>query len=97
MYDLDGNLEDGDLKFATKELKPRKAGVCVPIPYSLLLQARPEIDAIVSDDIVKALDELKDKMALIGTGENNEPVRNCKNRWSQYYACFWYFHLRRCV
>ena len=25
MYDLDGNLEDGDLKFATKELKPRKA------------------------------------------------------------------------
>ena len=74
MYDLDGNLEDGDLKFATKELKPRKAGVCVPIPYSLLLQARPEIDAIVSDDIVKALDELKDKMALIGTGENNEPV-----------------------
>ena len=74
MYDLDGNLEDGDLKFATKELKPRKAGVCVPIPYSLLLQARPEIDAIVSDDIVKALDELKDKMALVGTGLNNEPV-----------------------
>ena len=74
MYDLDGNLEDGDLKFATKELKPRKAGVCVPIPYSLLLQARPEIDAIVSDDIVKALDELKDNMALIGTGENNQPL-----------------------
>ena len=74
MYDLDGNLEDSDLKFATKELKPRKAGVCVPIPYSLLLQARPEIDAIVSDDVVKALDELKDKMALVGTGENNEPV-----------------------
>ena len=74
MYDLDGNLEDGDLKFATKELKPRKAGVCVPIPYSLLLQARPEIDAIVSDDIVKALDELKDKMALVGTGANNEPI-----------------------
>ena len=74
MYDLDGNLEDGDLKFATKELKPRKAGVCVPIPYSLLLQASPEIDAIVSDDIVKALDELRDNMALIGTGENNQPV-----------------------
>lgn len=74
MYSLDGELADGDLKFATKELKPRKAGVCVPIPYSLLLQARPEIDAIVSDDVVKALDELKDKMALVGSGENNEPV-----------------------
>ena len=97
MYDLDGNLEDGDLKFATKELKPRKAGVCVPIPYSLLLQARPEIDAIVSDDIVKALDELKDKMALIGTGENNEPVRNCQNCWSKQRSCFKYFHMGRCV
>ena len=35
MYDLDGNLEDGDLKFATKELKPRKArSLC---SYSLFL------------------------------------------------------------
>jgi HK97 family phage major capsid protein/HK97 family phage prohead protease len=74
MYSLDGELADGDLKFANKELKPRKGGVCVPIPYSLLLQARPEIDAMVSDDVVKALDELKDEMALIGSGENNEPT-----------------------
>ena len=35
-------------ELANKELKPRKGGVCVPIPYSLLLQARPEIDAMVS-------------------------------------------------
>ena len=35
MYDLDGNLEDGDLKFATKELKARKArSLC---SHSLLL------------------------------------------------------------
>lgn len=74
MYDLDGTLADGDLKFATKELRPRKEGVCVPIPYSLLLQARPEIDAIVEQDIVNALAELRDKMILIGTGENNQPT-----------------------
>lgn len=64
MYDLDGELADGDLKFTTKELKPRKEGVCVPIPYSLLLQARPEVDAIVEQDIVNALAELRDKMIL---------------------------------
>lgn len=74
MYDLDGQLTDSDLKFATKELKPRKEGVCVPIPYSLLLQARPEVDAIVEQDIVNALAELRDKMILVGTGANNQPT-----------------------
>ena len=74
MYDLDGELADADLKFATKELKPRKEGVCVPIPYSLLLQARPEVDAIVEQDIVNALAELRDKMILVGTGTGNEPT-----------------------
>lgn len=74
MYDLDGQLTDSDLKFATKELKPRKEGVCVPIPYSLLLQARPEVDAIVEQDIVNALAELRDKMILVGTGTNNQPT-----------------------
>lgn len=74
MYDLDGQLTDSDLKFATKELKPRKEGVCVPIPYSLLLQARPEVDAIVEQDIVNALAELRDKMILVGTGSNNQPT-----------------------
>lgn len=74
MYDLDGALADSELTFATKELRPRKEGVCVPIPYSLLLQARPEIDAIVEQDIVNALAELRDQMILTGSGENNQPL-----------------------
>jgi HK97 family phage major capsid protein len=74
MYDLDGTLSDGDLTFATKELKPRKEGVCIPIPYSLLLQGRPEVDAIIEQDIVNALAELRDKMILVGTGANNQPT-----------------------
>lgn len=73
MYDLDGQLNDSDMQFALKELKPRKAGVCVPIPYSLILQARPEIDAIVEGDIVNALAELRDQMILKGTGSDNQP------------------------
>ena len=74
MYDLDGELTDSDMTFALKELRPRKEGVCVPIPYSLILQGRPEVDAIVEADIVNALAELKDKMILVGTGADNQPT-----------------------
>lgn len=73
MYDLDGTLNDGDMNFVLKTLTPHKAGVCIPIPYSLLLQARPEIDAIVEADVVNALAELRDKMILCGTGADNQP------------------------
>lgn len=68
MYNLDGELEDGVLKFSTKTLVPHKAGVCVPINYSMLLQARPEIDALVENDIVNALYQLRDEQILIGQG-----------------------------
>lgn len=73
MYGLDGELADGDLTFSTRTLTPKKGGVVIPIPYSLILQARPEVDAIVEADIVEALSELRDKMILVGTGENNQP------------------------
>lgn len=73
MYDLDGELEDGDLTFSTRTLTPKKGGVVIPIPYSLILQARPEVDAIVEADIVDALTELRDKMILVGTGADNQP------------------------
>ena len=72
MYGLDGELDDRDLKFATKTLTPHKAGVCVPIPYSLILQARPEIDAMVEADIVNALYQIRDEQILVGTGADGE-------------------------
>ena len=74
MYDLDGTLDDGDMKFATKQLTPKKAGVCIPIPYSLILQGRPEIDAMVEADIVNALYQVRDEQILVGDGTGN----NCK-------------------
>lgn len=73
MYDLDGELEDGDLTFSTRTLTPKKGGVVIPIPYSLILQGRPQVDAIVEADIVDALTELRDKMILVGTGADNQP------------------------
>ena len=72
MYDLDDNLNDGDLKFATKTLAPKKAGVCIPIPYSLILQGRPEVDAMVEADVVNALYQKRDEQILIGTGNDGE-------------------------
>lgn len=72
MYNLDGELEDGDLKFATKTLTPKKAGVCIPVPYSLILQARPEVDAMVEADIVNALYQIRDEQILVGTGEDGQ-------------------------
>ena len=70
MYNLDDELQDGDLKFATKTLTPHKAGVCVPVPYSLILQARPEIDAMVEADIVNALYQVRDEQILVGDGQD---------------------------
>lgn len=72
MYDLDGELADGDLKFALKTLAPKKAGVCIPIPYSLILQGRPEVDAMVEADVVNALYQIRDEQILIGTGADGE-------------------------
>ena len=70
MYNLDDELQDGDMKFATKTLTPHKAGVCIPVPYSLILQARPEIDAMVEADIVNALYQKRDEQILVGDGQD---------------------------
>lgn len=72
MYNLDDELEDGDMKFATKTLTPHKAGVCIPVPYSLILQARPEIDAMVEADVVNALYQKRDEQILVGTGTSGQ-------------------------
>ena len=74
MYDLDGQLADSDPKFTLKTLTPKKAGICVPIPFSLILQAKPEADAVVEEDMVNAIKELRDKMILVGSGTSNEPT-----------------------
>ena len=72
MYNLDGELSGSDLKFATKTLTPHKAGVLVPVNYSMILQARPEIDAMVEADIVNALYQIRDEQILVGTGSDGQ-------------------------
>lgn len=74
MYNLDDELSGSDLKFALKTLAPKKAGVCVPIPYSLILQGRPEVDAMVEADVVNALYQKRDEQILIGSGADGEAL-----------------------
>ena len=74
MYGIDGELTDSEPAFSLKTLTPKKAGICVPIPFSLILQAKPEADAIVEEDMVNAIKELRDKMILVGSGASNEPT-----------------------
>lgn len=72
MYNLDNELADGDMKFAIKTLTPHKAGVCIPVPYSLILQGRPEVDAMVEADVVNALYQKRDEQILVGTGADGQ-------------------------
>lgn len=68
VYDLDGELQAEDMKFTIKQLKPKKIGAMAVLPYSLLLQAAPKADAIVEEDLVKALYQVRDEQAFIGRG-----------------------------
>lgn len=71
MTDIDGVLSGSDADWKLKTLTPKKGGAVVQIPYSLLLQANPEIDAMIETDITNALYELRDIQALVGDGTGN--------------------------
>lgn len=71
MTDIDGVLSGSDADWKLKTLTPKKGGAVVQIPYSLLLQANPEIDAMIETDITNALYELRDIQALVGNGTGN--------------------------
>ena len=71
MTDIDGVLSGADADWKLKTLTPKKGGAVVEIPYSLLLQANPEIDAMIETDITNALYELRDIQALVGDGTGN--------------------------
>ena len=72
MYGIDGELSAGDMDFVLKTLTPHKAGVNIPIPYSLLLEGRPDIDSMVQNDVINALYQKRDEQVWTGTGANNQ-------------------------
>ena len=62
------------MSFELKTMQPRKAGCFVDVSYQSLLQDDPSAEGIIMDDIIKALDQVKDAAFFNGTSGNNEPV-----------------------
>ncbi len=72
--DVNGEIPSADMAWSLKTMQPKKLGAYVEIDYKALLQDRPSIEGIITDDIVKGLDQAKDEAILIGDGQNNKPV-----------------------
>lgn len=71
--DINGDVPSATMEFALKTMTPAKQGAFVDISYQSLLQDDPSAEAIVMDDIMKALDQSKDAAFWTGTGANGEP------------------------
>lgn len=72
--DLNGEIPSADMAWSLKTMVPKKLGAYVEIDYKALLQDRPSVEGIITDDIVKGLDQAKDEAILVGDGNNNKPV-----------------------
>ena len=71
--DINGNVPSATMDFALRQMTPKKAGAFVDISFQSLLQDDPSAEAIVMDDIVKALDQVLDEGAIKGTGADGQP------------------------
>ena len=72
--DLNAALTSSAMAFEKRTISPKNEGAYVEISHKSLLQDDPSADAIVTDDIIKALDEQRDKAFWNGLSGNNEPV-----------------------
>lgn len=71
---LNGDIPGSDMAFETKTMTPHKVGVYTQCCYQSLLQDDPEVETIIMNDIIKALDEAKDKAFFAGKAAANEPI-----------------------
>lgn len=72
--DLNGEIPAADCTFVQKTLTPKKFGAYCELSYKALLQDRPEIETVITEDILKAVDEIRDKALIAGSGTGNEPA-----------------------
>lgn len=72
--DVNGEIPNADMTFTQKTLTPKKFGAYCELSYKALLQDRPEIEQVITEDILKAVDEIRDKALVAGSGTGNEPT-----------------------
>ena len=68
MVDLDGNLPSTSMGWKNIRLQGKKIGGIAYIPYSLLSQAAPQADAIIEEDLIKDLYQIRDTKVFTGVG-----------------------------
>ena len=68
MVDLDGNLPSTSMGWRNVRLQGKKIGGIAYIPYSLLKQAAPQADAIIEEDLIRDLYQIRDTKVFTGEG-----------------------------
>jgi HK97 family phage major capsid protein len=70
----DGAPTEGQPVFASVSLTPKNLASFVQISRNLLVQSDPSVEAVIQDDITKAIAVAIDAAALAGTGSSNQPT-----------------------
>lgn len=74
MVDLDGKLPSTSMEWKTAKLQGKKIGGIAYVPYSLLKQSAPEVDAKIEEDLIKDLYQIRDEKVFTGRGYNPDPT-----------------------
>lgn len=72
MVDLDGRLPSTSMGWKNVKLQGKKIGGIAYIPYSLLTQAAPQADAIIEEDLIRDLYQVRDTKVFTGVGNTAE-------------------------
>lgn len=70
----DGAPTEGQPVFSSIQLSPRNLASFVQISRNLLVQSDPSVEAVIQDDITRAIAVAIDAAALAGTGSSNQPT-----------------------
>lgn len=70
----DGAPTEGQPVFSSINLTPKNLASFVQISRNLLVQSDPSVEAVIQDDITRAIAVAIDAAALAGTGSSNQPT-----------------------
>ena len=72
--DINGEIPSATMDFTLKTMTPKKYGCFVDVSYQSLLQDDPSAEAVIMEDIGKALAQTADYAFFNGLSGNNQPV-----------------------
>lgn len=72
--DINGEIPSATMDFTLKSMTPKKYGCFVDVSYQSLLQDDPSAEAVIMEDIGKALAQTADYAFFLGLSGNNQPV-----------------------